>query len=486
MKKLKIFLIIFVLITIQSFPQRTFYIDYENGNDGFNGRSMSKPWKTVSRINYSWKDIKAGDKILFKRGGYWAPDHVQNLALIEVPDEKSGLPGKFITISAYGSGEKPILSCKNLNKKKLAFLATGTSFFILMDLEIHGAIRFDGLSDNGNHDLKFINLTVNGKAKGDVTGADFLFNPGRKELAAEKWLTKPVYNIEIGYCEFKNYNGVHFLSADENIWVHHNKFMNAQTEALDFGSGNKIKIEYNIFSGAGNHCIKVQPQTNSASKLLLRGNLIMGAGKFSVILLNITDSEIYNNTIFTNSTDEAVCLGWEPSNPIYITGKGKTGFENNKIQNNIIYGGLLIKIPEKVFLSYKDGTTVYYHQGEIWEKNYFANNVIFGKILRLKYKEGTSVFWDRIKKKYNNNSVYKIAELDFNREWLPNINVKNDVNVDPEFINPFWKSGEDYGDFHLKKKSPAVNKGAAISSYKTDLEGKKLRAGINPNPGAFE
>ena len=72
------------------------------GNDSNDGRTTSKPWLTINKINTSV--FNPGDSILFNRGCTWREQLV-------IPS--SGSAGNPITFGAYGSGAAPILTGSN-------------------------------------------------------------------------------------------------------------------------------------------------------------------------------------------------------------------------------------------------------------------------------------------------------------------------------------------------------------------------------------
>ncbi len=476
-------ILFFIFAAFQTNWATNYYIDASNGNDSNNGTSESSPWKTISKLQSSWNLIKPGDSILLKAGERWAPSSVANQAIMEIPFGLAGNADAYITIGSYGSGNKPVISTKNLGGK-YAFLSGGCSYIIFQDLEFRGNVEFQGVTDDGHHHLKFLRDVFDGNASGDATDGYILFNPGRSESSAENWSFKPVHDLEFGYCEMKNLYGMHFYAAEGNIWVHDNKFYNSQTELLDFGGGDNITIEYNLFSGAGTHGIKVQPQAHTVKNLIIRGNLIIGSQNHGMLVLNAINPKIYNNTIKVGGTDEAAAFGWVPSNPIYICGKGTTGFQGGYIQNNIFEGGIVIHVPDDVQLTYKDGTSAHYHQDEIWVNNHFQNNIINGNIIEYKYKAGTSVYWDGSAGKYNHNSVFDLYTVNFST-WTSNTNVTNDLSTDPQFVNDSFSSAFSYGDFHLKSSSPAKGSGISVTGYTKDLDGKSIPSS-NPDRGAFQ
>lgn len=72
-----------------------------NGNNNNNGTSASTPWQTISKVNASFGIILAGDSILFRRG-----DTFYGALVVG----KSGTSGRPIVFSAYGSGNKPVIT----------------------------------------------------------------------------------------------------------------------------------------------------------------------------------------------------------------------------------------------------------------------------------------------------------------------------------------------------------------------------------------
>lgn len=75
----------------------TAYYVSNNGDDNNSGTSEDAPWRTLDRVRKA--ELKYGDAIFFKRGSKWYGAEKINL---------DGVEG--ITLSAYGSGEKPVLS----------------------------------------------------------------------------------------------------------------------------------------------------------------------------------------------------------------------------------------------------------------------------------------------------------------------------------------------------------------------------------------
>jgi len=96
--KLLLALTFFFLCTTVS---ATDYYISSSGNDTNTGLSTSTSWKTIAKVNSAFANMKPGDQILFNRG-----DTFYGSLVIS----KSGASGSPITIGAYGTGEKPIIT----------------------------------------------------------------------------------------------------------------------------------------------------------------------------------------------------------------------------------------------------------------------------------------------------------------------------------------------------------------------------------------
>ena len=114
-----------------------YYIDALNGSDGTgDGLTPATAWRSVTR--FSEVTLQAGDRVLFRRGGAYDC----NLTFTDC----AGTPEAPILISAYGDGEKPLLTTEK-NAEVLRLF--DCSYFTVEDLEITahngGGIWIDAL-----------------------------------------------------------------------------------------------------------------------------------------------------------------------------------------------------------------------------------------------------------------------------------------------------------------------------------------------------
>ena len=75
-----------------------YYVDATNGNDNYSGLTQALAWKTITKVNAA--TLIHGSTVLFKRGETFAGTMTPTI---------SGVSGKPITYSDYGSGAAPII-----------------------------------------------------------------------------------------------------------------------------------------------------------------------------------------------------------------------------------------------------------------------------------------------------------------------------------------------------------------------------------------
>lgn len=81
--------------------QATDYYISVYGSDANNGTSSSTPWRTLDKLNASFGSLNPGDRVLLNRGEVFYGS---------INPTKSGSSGAPITIGAYGSGAKPVVT----------------------------------------------------------------------------------------------------------------------------------------------------------------------------------------------------------------------------------------------------------------------------------------------------------------------------------------------------------------------------------------
>ncbi|MES2849572.1 MAG: T9SS type A sorting domain-containing protein [Bacteroidota bacterium] len=100
MKTYLLNIVVFLFFTTATTSAKNYYVA-ANGNNANNGTSSSTPWQTISKVNSAFSVIVAGDSILFRRG-----DTFYGALVVS----KAGSSGRPIIISAYGTGNKPVIT----------------------------------------------------------------------------------------------------------------------------------------------------------------------------------------------------------------------------------------------------------------------------------------------------------------------------------------------------------------------------------------
>ncbi len=115
----------------------TYYVDGTLGNDSNNGLSQATPWQTINKINNS--AFSPGDSILFKCGGTWSG------TTLTIPS--GGSSGNQITLGAYGSGAKPIISAA-INQPAITVMAANRGYWTIDGLDLRASGSVPGMGQS--------------------------------------------------------------------------------------------------------------------------------------------------------------------------------------------------------------------------------------------------------------------------------------------------------------------------------------------------
>ncbi|MGE5364801.1 MAG: discoidin domain-containing protein, partial [Bacteroidota bacterium] len=229
-----------------------------------------------------------------------------------------------------------------------------------------------------------------------------------------------------------------------------------------------------------------------------RGNVInLGAGNYSYPLaFEVTQGgKVYNNTFV--GVQYAAFLGWLHANPPLISNPKNNSMDmsNNEFYNNIFYGTVIVGIAKGVTYTYRNGTKATITHDEIWDDNYFSNNIFYTpydtKKIRVFYYSGTITYNASVAPygRYSSNlsqTELNITESNFATQWEGRANITNDMYANPQFVNGTWNSATNYGDYRLQSSSPALASGRIIPEWKYDMDNKLIPQGIAPDRGAYQ
>lgn len=106
---------------------RDYYVSFSSGSDTNDGLTSTTPWKTFTNVNA--RVLGAGDRVLLKRGDTWNQ---------ELNIKGRGASGNNIHVTAYGSGNRPIISRTDLAYDK-CLVAEAPSFLTIDNLDLRNA-----------------------------------------------------------------------------------------------------------------------------------------------------------------------------------------------------------------------------------------------------------------------------------------------------------------------------------------------------------
>ncbi|MCM3746089.1 right-handed parallel beta-helix repeat-containing protein [Paenibacillus pasadenensis] len=239
----------------------TYYVSNSTGNDSNNGTSQSTAWKTMAKV--SGITFQPGDRILLKSGDTWN----EKLTL-----KGSGTKASPITITSYGTGNKPIISAnvpwsgviygKNLSHwliKGLAVKAvpslnmvyTDRTTGILVDYDttaLHAGLQIDSneiystTPDSNTYGIQIV-AYVPGSSYGAVANDIVISNNNIHDVG--------YYAITTG--GWNTAGATNFLSQETygNMYVVGNQVTNIGNQGIVVGNAFNSAIERNIVRAAG-------------------------------------------------------------------------------------------------------------------------------------------------------------------------------------------------------------------------------------------
>jgi len=468
-------------------PLTTYYVDSENGSDGNNGKSANNAWQTLAKVNQT--TFVPGDRILLKCGGvYTGPVSLNG----------SGDAGNPITLSSYGTGDKPLVTTTEATDLITMF---DVSYWTLDGLEITapngGGIWIDTLTKESDG-ITLQNLTIHniqnyaGSSRDNLSAGAAAARAGVmiKGLPARSRFA--VNNLTISGCEFYDCaNGISIWGswndaqnpwcASENdidpvyntgVLVENCSFTNFDAEALIVGMCDGAVVNncsaINCCQGgaSGGYCNAAMWFWGSENSVIenceIAGQKCLGDG-MAVDFDSHTDYSTYqyiyshdntrfmgNCPIYNGQFNNTVryCLSVN-DNVTKNSGGGSSGERNFKFYNNTIVNGSTFS-----FLFNYNGTI---------QNNIFC--LVPGCTLNFDLTNSYTL---------GNNCYYSTVK--------PLIDLKS-IHANPQFAGTVYT---DKNSFVLKACSPCIGAGTQVEANMGthDLYGNPLTA--THNIGCYE
>jgi len=437
---------------------QTYYIDRIGGNNRHSGTRIDQAWKDFSILKKV--SFAPGDKILLKRGEVW------NQTLFT---PSGGTEKESIIIDAYGQGALPVIDVLNHDP---AAIRIYHSFISINNIRVQNskntciAISVDG----GFTNIKLNKLEI--------------FNAGKNGIEVIKGGTK----LEITHCYIENSdnNGIHLGGSAENKLsnvivsgchikkVSHNDGITIHNDDTGNTAGSNFLFKNNIAEMCGEQGFDV----TSGKNVLLLNNVSNNNGQGGILVEHTAQNVTINGHISTDEpvqqTSAAINLGGSGGNIRLLKSLIKgNGYHLLRINTNNV------AVFNNTFI-WDGGNSPIDITGKI-ENIHFVNNIVASnqpQMSRIRFLEASrppdyhsfnfdyNIYYipDNIVTIYYNkkNYPFKTYQTKFNVEI-------NSQNINPEFIDT------SRNEFHLKKNSPAIDKGCFYTLPVSQNTGKKTR-----------
>lgn len=259
-----------------------YYVDSVSGNNANSGTSTGSAWQSLAKVNSS--NFVAGDVVAFKRGQTFSGS-----ATID----NAGTSSNFITVTAYGSGNQPILT----NPGGWYMLRLDAAYIKVDDLAFTNGAVFDNADGLGIIGAKY-----------EQSGAVAISGNGSNVLVEDSTFTDV---------------GVGVKTYGLNSKVQHNTFKDLRIAFRGFDAGTEtsygalgvsannsgIDISYNDFIncrstdspyGADGGAIEIEGFLYNKNNLTIHHNYSRGSQGF----LEVTETTSSNVSLTYNVSDD--------------------------------------------------------------------------------------------------------------------------------------------------------------------------------------
>ena len=397
--------------------QATGYYVSNSGSDSAVGTSSSAPWASLTKVN-SFPFVP-GDTIYFNRGDTW-------IGLLSI--SRSGTASQLITYSAYGGGQKPIISNSGSYSRSVYITASWivVDGLLLRD-STEAGVRIN--SPGANNVVSNCEITA--------VGEGVLVANSNNNLITGNVIhdNKMVVNTPTPTNDDYGDNGV-VIDTGLNNEVSYNTIYNCVAPSYDYGTDGGAFELYGTTDGTYIHHNNVYENN---------GVLEMGAPSISDTANNVV---VAYNVMRNNLQGGGV---------IYAHNSGTFGVmvDNLRIENNTI-----------VETKYTSGKILGSSASPPSGMLSFTNNIV--------YLTASGVNFSNYAFTTRSHNLYNVLPGSF----LGGLQA-GEIVGDPLFSN------SQANDYHLQEPSPAIDKGLALG-YLKDFDGNTVPFGSAPDIGAYE
>lgn len=489
--------LVLAIVTASSAMAGTYYVDASNGDDSNSGLSTEAAWKSVSKVSDT--KFRAGDLILFKRGGQWREQLIVSA---------SGSAGNPITYGAYGNGDRPVFNGADVIRNWTA--SSQSNVWQATVTTKPGAVYFDQAFGNKVGQLADIDRENEWYWQGKrlyvyaVGNPESVFSSPGVEASTRNFCviaTGRSYlifrDLEVKYAQKHGLvctADVHDILVD-SVHAHHNGYLTGGAFGIHLQGGTHVAVrnseaDYNAWNGiafnswAASADLSGWSVENSVSHHNVHNGFDFNTGSAGIDISDITiracraygnqtgiyfeneqnehisDAKIYYNLVYGNSGGGIV---------VYLTSESSNPFiDKVQVFNNVAYN------------NGNSGLIAYMTRGVVKNNIIFENNRRDDREVKIYDGGGASNVFDY-------NIVYHSSHRDIigwngarmtHAQFVGKGHNENGFSQDPLLVSPANLN------LSLQSDSPAINSGFYVGLDK-DFAGIRVPA-TAVDIGAFE
>ncbi|MCC5939721.1 MAG: right-handed parallel beta-helix repeat-containing protein [Lunatimonas sp.] len=360
------YLVLIVLLlglTTNATQAVNYYFSSSSGNDSrtaAEAQNPNTPWRSIDKLNAIFSSLRPGDAIYFRRGDvFFGTIHI----------DASGSRTNPITIGAYGSGSKPIITGL---AQVTGWRSIGNGIFessnTFSPSEVSVVIMDDDLMEMGRYPNKnaanggYLNITGvsgNNSVSSSQLSSSPSFNGGEAVIRKVQWIVDR-HRITSHSGGSINYSGSSSYSPSVNwgffIQDHINTldqagewFYNRSTKRLNMFFGSSNASSRSVSVGSLDHLLT---KNSSASYVTIENIQFRGANKDAVHLnggsgIKLKNSDVEfagENGLFVTSVEELEIdnckINYSLNTGIYLRfGNPGAKVTNNIVENSFVFQG---------------------------------------------------------------------------------------------------------------------------------------------------
>jgi len=363
----RLFFLAVSIFSICAAEATTYYVSSSTGSDDRSPRqaqNQSTPWKSLDKLNSFFTNLEPGDAVLLKRGDtYYGSINIS----------KSGSGGSPITIGAYGTGKKPVITSlvtltgwsANKNNKGVYESAPNTTLgSVVNTILLNGVAQELGRFPNSDAANKGYLTIKDHDGLNSITGDDMSSNTdwtgAQLALRTRRWVIDRdsimsqsgntiFYKAASKYQPYNKY-GYFIQNSVKTLDKTGEWYYNPATKQVTIFLGRSNPSSFTVQAAAIDNLISSSGNSNitfdglqiqgpnvcgffikNGSNISIKNCDVLFSGRDGIKIVNHKNADIENCTV-ANSNNNGIDFGFNGSDNATI--------RNNKILNTAVFAGM--------------------------------------------------------------------------------------------------------------------------------------------------